>query len=129
MKAITLKQLKYKILSKFETEEEFVSWWLQERSKKISNNYPNKPIMKLQVDKQQILPILSDYLELETDKIVETSDYPTPPISFENYIRNYSSLFVPDQIENVMDDILEDITEIVDEVEKPKSKKYPKKKN
>lgn len=111
MKEMTLDKLKTKFITKFQTEEKFVSWWLEERRKKISNSYPNKPIMKLQVDKYQILPILSDYLKLNTNMIIETSDYPTPPIAFENYVRNYSSLFTPDQIENVLDNIIEDVTE------------------
>jgi len=112
MKTITFKELKEKILNNFETEQLFVSWWLEERNKYISNSYPNKPIMKLMVDQHNVLPTLKKILDLKSDMIIETSEYPVPPINIEYYIRNYHLFFVFDSVENVMDEIIEDVTEV-----------------
>ena len=90
---ITFDELKEKFVTKFKTEKSFKSWWIKERKKLISSGYPDKPIMKLAVDRHQIVPKLIKSLKLKSTHIVESNDYPTPPIDIKFYFRNYKLFY------------------------------------
>jgi len=91
-KTITFDELKEKVVTKLKTEKSFKIWWQKERMKLISGGYPEKVIMKLSVD-QQIAAKLVKYLKLKSTKIVETNEYPIPPIDIKHYFKNYNLFY------------------------------------
>lgn len=84
--------VKTSFIQKFENESDFLNWWFIERNKYISQEYRQKPIMRLLIDKV-VLNNLVKLLKLEGVQIFESENYPTPSTSIETMIRNYKGYF------------------------------------
>ncbi len=91
-KKIFMIDVKNIFVEKFKKERDFLDWWFIERNKYISQEYRQKPVMKLLVD-NVVLNNLIELLKLKGVQIFESEKYPTPSTSIETMIRNYKVYF------------------------------------